>query len=123
MRILACSRFMTNKKRLRRLVEPILGPEAPRQCRRDSRLAFFAVAENFARPLCELGHIRQRRIGLPLSCRTWCGFSLDLAPVANGGPLLQGPPGRLSRAKLRALPRLSRRWHFALGVGQSEDLQ
>jgi hypothetical protein len=43
-----------------------------------------------------------------------------LTPVANGGPLLQSAPQAALAIGFR-IPRLSRRWHPAVGVGQSED--
>jgi hypothetical protein len=55
-------------------------------------------------PLCELGRIfrqaNQPNVVMPSETAT----SLDLAPVANGGPLLQGPP---RAACARAAPRAS----------------
>src|ERR1700689_3110964 len=42
-----------------------------------------------------------------------------LVPAANGGPFL---PGLHGRTPLFSIPRLTRRWHLSLGVGQSEDI-
>ena len=42
-------------------------------------------------PLRELGHTSSKRIGLAFDAVSRVAISLDLVPVANGGPFLRSP--------------------------------